>query len=191
MTSQTIEDYALIGDCETAALVGRNGSIDWLCWPRFDSDSCFAALLGGKQHGCWRIAPAEAGTGGSRRYWPSTLILETRFSTKTGQAALIDFMPPRGKFSDVVRIVRGLEGTVSMHMTLLQRFDYGRIIPWTRSCATDDGTTEIRSIAGPAMTVLRTPVEVRSVDDEQVCDFQVRAGQSVPFVFTYAPSHEP
>jgi GH15 family glucan-1,4-alpha-glucosidase len=191
MNPQAIEDYALIGDCETAALVGRTGSIDWLCWPRFDSDSCFAALLGDEQHGRWRIAPAEGGACRSRSYWPSTLILETRFATTTGEIALVDFMPPRGKFSDIVRIVRGVEGTVAVRMMLSLRFDYGRVIPWTRFDPKDGAATEIRSIAGPSMTVLRTPAPVRLVDDEQVSEFQVRAGESIPFVLTYAPSHEP
>ena len=103
-----IEDYGLIGDCETAALVGRDGSIDWLCWPAFDSDACFAALLGTHKHGRWLIAPAEEVTKSSRRYWDNTLILETRFETADGVVALIDFMPPRGKASDVVRLVRGV-----------------------------------------------------------------------------------
>ncbi len=114
--SQRIEDYALIGDCETAALVGRDGSIDWLCWPAFDSDACFAAILGTHKNGRWLIAPSEDVTGTSRRYLGDTLILETRIETKSGAVALIDFMPPRGKASDIVRLVRGLEGTVKMRM---------------------------------------------------------------------------
>ena len=130
--SQRIEDYALIGDCETAALVGRNGSIDWLCWPAFDSDACFAAILGTDKNGRWLIAPSEAATRISRRYLGNTLILETRFETKSGTVALIDFMPPRGKASDIVRLVRGVSGTVKMRMELVIRFGFGADIPWVQ-----------------------------------------------------------
>src|SRR5689334_14315857 len=112
--SSRIEDYALIGDCETAALVGRDGSIDWLCWPAFDSDACFAGLLGERRHGRWLIEPREEVTTASRRYRGETLILETRFETADGAVELIDFMPPRGKASDIVRLVRGVRGTVVM-----------------------------------------------------------------------------
>ncbi len=132
-----IEDYGLIGDCETAALVGRDGSIDWLCWPAFDSDACFAALLGTHRHGRWLIAPAEEVTGTSRRYWDNTLILETRFETADGVVALIDFMPPRGNASDVVRLVRGVSGRVKLAMELVIRFGFGADIPWVKS--TEDG----------------------------------------------------
>ena len=114
-----IEDYGLIGDCETAALVGRDGSVDWLCWPAFDSDACFAALLGTEKNGRWLIAPEGEVKSTSRRYWDETLILETRFETADGVVALIDFMPPRGKASDIVRLVRGIEGRVKMRMQLL------------------------------------------------------------------------
>lgn len=127
--SQKIEDYALIGDCETAALVGRDGSIDWLCWPAFDSDACFAAILGTRRNGRWQIAPSEALTARSRRYLGSTLILETRFETAGGSVALIDFMPPRGKASDIVRLVRGLKGRVKLRMELIIRFGFGVDIP--------------------------------------------------------------
>src|SRR5437016_5257481 len=129
---QKIEDYGLIGDCETAALVGRDGSIDWLCWPAFDSDACFAALLGTNRNGRWLIAPADEIKSSSRRYWDNTLILETRFETENGVVALIDFMPPRGKASDVVRLVRGVLGKVKLHMQLVIRFDFGIDIPWVR-----------------------------------------------------------
>ena len=127
-----IEDYGLIGDCETAALVGRDGSIDWLCWPAFDSDACFAALLGTRRHGRWLIAPAEEVTKTSRRYWDNTLILETRFETADGTVALIDFMPPRGNASDVVRLVRGVSGRVKLRMELVIRFGFGTDIPWVK-----------------------------------------------------------
>ncbi|MBR0742032.1 glycoside hydrolase family 15 protein [Bradyrhizobium liaoningense] len=182
--SQKIEDYALIGDCETAALVGRNGSIDWLCWPAFDSDACFAAILGTRKNGRWLVAPAEDVIGTSRRYLGNTLILETRFETRSGTIALIDFMPPRGKASDIVRLVRGVSGTVKMRMELVIRFGFGADIPWVRRI-----DHSLMAIAGQDMTVLRTPVETRGEDLTTVSDFEVRAGETVPFVLTYGPSH--
>ncbi|TFV78802.1 glycoside hydrolase family 15 protein [Bradyrhizobium frederickii] len=184
--SQRIEDYALIGDCETAALVGRNGSIDWLCWPAFDSDACFAAILGTHKNGRWLIAPSGDVTKTSRRYLGDTLILETRFETKSGTVALIDFMPPRGKASDVVRLVRGVKGTVKMRMELVIRFGFGADIPWVRRI-----DHSLMAIAGQDMTVLRTPVETRGEDLTTVSDFEVSAGETVPFVLTYGPSHLP
>ena len=184
--SQRIEDYALIGDCETAALVGRNGSIDWLCWPAFDSDACFAAILGTHKNGRWLIAPSGDVTKTSRRYLRDTLILETRFETKSGTIALIDFMPPRGKASDIVRLVRGIEGTVKMRMELVIRFGFGIDIPWVRRI-----DHSLMAIAGQDMTVLRTPVETRGEDLTTVSDFEVSAGETVPFVLTYGPSHLP
>src|ERR1700744_1229835 len=120
-----IEDYGLIGDCETAALVGRDGSIDWLCWAAFDSDACFTPLLGTSREGRWLIAPAEEITKTARRYWDDTLILETRFVTAGGTVAVIDFMPPRGKASDIVRLVRGISGQVKLRMELVIRFGFG------------------------------------------------------------------
>src|SRR5947209_6452648 len=182
-----IEDYGLIGDCETAALVGRDGSIDWLCWPAFDSDACFAALLGNDRNGRWLIAPAEEIKKSSRRYWDNTLILETRFETATGIVELIDFMPPRGKASDVVRLVRGVSGRVRLRMQLVIRFDFGIDIPWVRR--TEDGA--LLAIAGQDMTVLRTPVETRGEDLTTVADFDVNKGETIPFVLTYGPSHLP
>ena len=179
-----IEDYALIGDCETAALVGRNGSIDWLCWPAFDSDACFAALLGTHKNGRWLIAPGEDVTATSRRYLGDTLILETRFETKSGTVALIDFMPPRGKASDIVRLVRGVSGTVKMRMELVIRFGFGVDIPWVRRI-----DHSLLAVAGQDMTVLRTPAQTRGEDLTTVSDFEVKAGQTVPFVLTYGPSH--
>jgi GH15 family glucan-1,4-alpha-glucosidase len=184
--SSRIEDYGLIGDCETAALVGRDGSIDWLCWPAFDSDACFAALLGTHKHGRWLIAPAESVTKSSRRYWDNTLILETRFETAKGVVALIDFMPPRGNASDVVRLVRGVAGKVKLRMELVIRFGFGTDIPWVRRT---DGA--LLAICGPDMTVLRTPVETRGEDMTTVADFEVSEGETIPFVLTYGPSHLP
>jgi GH15 family glucan-1,4-alpha-glucosidase len=180
-----IEDYALIGDCETAALVGRDGSIDWLCWPAFDSDACFAALLGTKKNGRWLIAPGEEIVKTSRRYRDDTLILETRFETKNGVVALVDFMPPRGEASDIVRLVQGVSGRVKLRMELVIRFGFGRDVPWVKR--TDKG--ELLAICGPDMTVLRTPVEMRGEDMTTVAEFEVGEGETVPFVLTYGPSH--
>jgi GH15 family glucan-1,4-alpha-glucosidase len=180
-----IEDYGLIGDCETAALVGSDGSIDWLCWPAFDSDACFAALLGTPKEGRWLIAPAQDVTKTSRRYWDNTLILETRFETADGVVGVIDFMPPRGKASDIVRLVRGVSGRVKLRMELVIRFGFGVDIPWVER--TDDGA--LVAIAGPDMTVLRTPVETRGEGMTTVADFEVGEGETIPFVLTYGPSH--
>lgn len=183
--SEKIENYALIGDCETAALVGRNGSIDWLCWPAFDSDACFAAILGTHKNGRWLVAPSDDIITISRRYLGDTLILETRFETKNGTVALIDFMPPRGKASDIVRLVRGVSGMVKMRMELVIRFGFGIDIPWVRRCE----DRSLLAVAGQDMTVLRTPVETRGQDLTTVSEFEVKAGETVPFVLTYGPSH--
>jgi GH15 family glucan-1,4-alpha-glucosidase len=182
-----IEDYALIGDCETAALVDRMGSIDWLCWPRFDSPACFAALLGTSNHGRWMLRPALEVRLTSRRYRGHSLILETRFETDDGVVTLIDFMPPRGHNSDVVRLVRGESGRVRMTMELVLRFDYGLIVPWVSRLA--DRTW--RAIAGPDMVVLHTRVPLKGKDFTTVAEFDVAAGDIVPFVMTYGRSHEP
>jgi GH15 family glucan-1,4-alpha-glucosidase len=185
--SSKIEDYGLIGDCETAALVGRDGSIDWLCWPTFDSDACFAALLGTRKNGRWLIAPAEEVTKTSRRYWGDTLILETRFETASGVVALIDFMPPRGNASDIVRLVRGVSGRVKLRMEFVIRFGFGADIPWVKRG--EDGA--LLAISGQDMTVLRTPVETHGEDMTTVADFEVGEGETIPFVLTYGPSHLP
>jgi GH15 family glucan-1,4-alpha-glucosidase len=182
-----IEDYGLIGDCETAALVGCDGSIDWLCWPAFDSEACFAALLGTPKNGRWLIAPGEAVIKSSRRYWDNTLILETQFETADGIVAVIDFMPPRGAASDIVRLVRGVRGRVKLRMELVIRFGFGADIPWVKR--TDDGA--LLAICGQDMTVLRTPVEIRGEDMTTVAEFEVNEGQTIPFVLTYGPSHLP
>jgi GH15 family glucan-1,4-alpha-glucosidase len=182
--SQKIEDYALIGDCETAALVGRTGSIDWLCWPAFDSDACFAAMLGTNDNGRWLIAPSGDVIATSRRYLGDTLILETRFETANGAVALIDFMPPRGKASDIVRLVRGVSGSVKMRMQLVIRFGFGADIPWVRRI-----DHALLAICGQDMAVLRTPVETRGENLTTVAEFEVREGETVPFVLTYGPSH--
>jgi GH15 family glucan-1,4-alpha-glucosidase len=182
-----IEDYALIGDCESAALIGRDGSLDWLCWPRFDSSACFAALLGSSQHGRWVIAPAAPGAQVRRRYRGQTLILETEVTTAEGVATLIDFMPPRGSNASLVRLVRGDRGRVRLRTELVLRFDYGRVVPWVSRLA--DGTW--RAIAGPDMATLHTPVRLRGQDLTSVAEFEVAAGDTVPFVMTYGPSHLP
>ena len=182
--AQKIEDYALIGDCETAALVGRDGSIDWLCWPAFDSDACFCAILGDEKNGRWLIAPQDDAEI-SRRYLGNSLILETCFKTGSGEVALVDFMPPRGEASDIVRLVRGVKGSVKLRMQLIIRFGFGSDIPWVRRTA--DGST--LAICGQDMTVLRTPVETHGEDLTTVAEFEVKAGETVPFVLSYGPSH--
>jgi GH15 family glucan-1,4-alpha-glucosidase len=182
-----IEDYALIGDCETAALVAIDGSIDWLCWPRFDSDACFAALLGEESHGRWKIAPVAEDVRISRRYLPDTLVLETLFEAPEGAVRMLDFMPPRGKASDVVRLVTGLRGELAMRMELILRFGYGATVPWVTRLHGD----ELRAIAGPDMVVLRTGADIRGEDMTTVADFTIREGATMPFVLTYGPSNEP
>lgn len=182
-----IEDYALIGDCLTTALVGRDGSIDWLCWPTFDSDACFAALLGTREHGRWQIAPAHETYSVRRAYRDQTLILETTFSCKSGTCTLIDFMPPRGEASDIVRIVRGDAGVVDMRMELLLRFGSGSQIPWVRRLK--DGTRQ--AIAGPDMVVLRSNVDMHGHGMSTISNFKVREGETFHYVMTYDPSHLP
>jgi GH15 family glucan-1,4-alpha-glucosidase len=194
--AQPIEDYALIGDCETAALVARDGSIDWLCWPRFDGGACFAALLGTPDNGRWQIAPTDPAARVTRRYRDDTLILETEFTTSTGIVTLVDFMPPRapltgdvrpepGNASDLVRLVVGKRGQVEMSCELILRFDYGELVPWVTHL--DDGAQ--RAIAGPNMTVLRTPVELHGDDLKTVGNFLVSEGDTVPFVLSYGRSY--
>jgi GH15 family glucan-1,4-alpha-glucosidase len=185
--STPLEDYALIGDCETAALVSRAGSIDWLCWPRFDSNACFAALLGDRDHGRWLIEPINQRARRSHHYRERTLILETTLEDADGAATVIDFMPPRGRNSDIVRLVRGDRGRMRMRTELILRFDYGRSIPWVNRLP--DGS--LRAIAGPDMVVLRTPVPLRGEDLTTVAEFEVVAGDTIPFVLTHGSSHLP
>ena len=186
-----IEEYALIGDLETAALVSRGGSIDWLCWPTFASPACFAALLGGPENGFWRIAPCAEVKSVERRYEPGTMVLETIFKTADGDVCLTDFMPPRGKYSDVVRRVRGLRGTVRMRLDLALRFDYGLTVPWVTQ-----HQDELRAVAGPNMVVLRTECgtgpapELRGEHMTTVSDFTLGEGEEACFVLTYASSIE-
>ena len=181
-----IEDYGLIGDTHAAALVGRDGSIDWLCLPRFDSGACFAALLGDRTNGRWQIAPVAPVRGSARRYRAETLILETDFETTDGVVRVIDFMTPRHDEPDLVRIVQGVRGRVDMQMELIIRFDYGRIVPWVR---TVDG--RLRAIAGPDALTLDTPVRTYGRDLTTRAEFTVSEGESVPFVLMWHESHEP
>ena len=181
-----IEDYALIGDLGTAALVGRDGSIDWLCWPRFDSDACFAALLGTPEHGRWMVAPRDDVMRVTRRYRENTLILETHFETADGTAVLTDFMPPRESNSHLIRIVTGERGAVAFHSEFVLRFGYGAIVPWVTRV--DDRT--LRGVAGPDMAVLRSPARMRGENFKTVGNFEVAAGESLPMVLSFARSHE-
>ena len=181
-----IEDYALIGDCQTAALVGRNGSIDWLCWPRFDSPACFAALLGSAENGYWKIAPAGEALSIKRRYRPGTLVLETEFETAEGAVTLIDFMPVRSGQSDVVRIVAGRRGRVAMQTEGVLRFDYGASVPWVTLGA---DRLSARAIAGPDMTLLCSPVPLENRERRTWAQFEVAAGEARAFVLTHSASH--
>jgi GH15 family glucan-1,4-alpha-glucosidase len=181
-----VEDYALIGDLQTAALVSGDGSIDWCCFPRFDSGACFAALLGESDHGYWRVGPATAVRRVTRRYRHDTLILESICETAEGVVRAIDFMPPRGDVPNIVRIVEGLDGSVSMRSDLVIRFDYGHIVPWVRRV--DDARV---AVAGPDALCFRTPVEVRGEQMTTVSEFTLRPGERVPFVLTWFPSHRP
>jgi GH15 family glucan-1,4-alpha-glucosidase len=182
--SKRIDDYAVIGDGQTVALVGKNGSIDWLCWPRFDSDACFAALLGGSENGCWSIAPEEPQPTLWRSYCGNTLVLETLFTTSTGKARLIDLMPIRSDGSSaIIRIVTGLEGAVALRSDLCLRFDYGSIAPWFR---TKDGT--ITGKVGSALVVAHSDVPMEHVDGTITARFEIREGQRAIFTLQHGSS---
>jgi GH15 family glucan-1,4-alpha-glucosidase len=181
-----IEDYALIGDLQTAALVGRDGSIDWLCFPRFDSGACFAALLGTPDHGRWVIEPRDAVVACRRSYRGMSLVLETELETETGVVRLVDFMPPRGEDPDVVRIVEGVRGHVDLHSELVIRFDYGSVVPWVRRV---DGDTRL-AVAGPDALCIESPCPMRGENLRTVADFTVSAGERMPFVLTWFPAHK-
>ena len=183
-----IEDYAVIGDCHSAALVGRDGSIDWLCWPRFDSAACFAALLGKPEHGRWRIAPVGVERAVRRRYRGDSLILETEFETSEGAATVVDFMPARTDHCNLVRMVLGRRGRVKLEMEFIVRFDYGASVPWVTRLPDGKG---IRAIAGPDMVLLRSPVALQGKDLTTVAQFEVAAGERAAFVLTHSPSHLP
>src|SRR5690348_6275024 len=182
-----IEDYALIGDCQTAALVGRDGSIDWLCFPRFDSPACFAALLGEPRNGRWLIAPNQEGSRVERRYRPETMILETRFRSGGDSVLLTDFMPmpTRRDTVEVVRLLHCESGSMRIGVQAIFRFDYGSVIPWVRR--RDGG---VNAIAGPDALVLRTPVKLEGRDMTTVSEFTIHEGETVPFVLTWYRSHE-
>jgi GH15 family glucan-1,4-alpha-glucosidase len=183
-----IEDYALVGDGKTAALISHEGSVDWLCWPRFDSGACFAALLGSDEHGSWRLAPAVDGpVTRTRRYRDGTLILETDHETAEGAVTVIDFMPPGNGASQLVRIVEGKRGTVPMSMKLTLRFDYGLSVPWVTRLSHGHG---IKAVVGPDTVVLRTPVQMRGENMHTVAEFTVSEGERIPFVLAYSASHE-
>ena len=181
-----IEDYALIGDTHTAGLVSREGSIDWLCLPRFDSPACFAALLGDPSNGRWLLAPAGEVREVRRRYQGDTLVLETEYRTNDGVVRVVDFMPPRQRDPDVARVVEGVRGRVRMRMELIIRFDYGSIVPWVRHV---DGA--LHAVAGPDSVWLRTPVEVWGENWTTLADFTVAEGERVPFMLTWHASHRP
>lgn len=181
-----IEDYAVIGDLHTAALVGRDGSIDWLCLPRFDSPACFAALLDTPDAGRWQVAPAGGVASATRRYRGDSLVLETEWLAPEGTVRVVDLMPPRGMAADVVRIVEGISGRVRMHSELRLRFDYGSTVPWVRH-----GEGCLAAIAGPDAAWLHAPVALRGEGGSTWAEFEVSAGDRVPLVLTHAPSHEP
>ena len=180
-----IEDYALIGDCETAALVDKNGSIDWLCWPDFSSAACFASLLGSEENGYWKISPAEGKGKTTRRYRPHTLILETTFEHKSGSFRLIDFMPVRQRNSHIVRIVEGIRGKVPVRMEMALRFDYGLTVPWVTHVPGG-----VRAIAGPNLAVLRASVPLSGENMRTVADFTVSKGDRVGFSLSYGLSYK-
>jgi GH15 family glucan-1,4-alpha-glucosidase len=181
-----IEDYALIGDLQTAALVSREGSVDWCCFPRFDSGACFAAMLGEPENGRWLLAPATTTRATSRRYRHDTLVLESIYETEDGSVRAIDFMPPRGHAPDIVRIVEGLSGSVRMRFELVIRFDFGHIVPWVRRV--DDALV---AVAGPDALCLWSPVETHGEGMTTVAEFTLEQGDRVGFVLTWFPSHEP
>jgi GH15 family glucan-1,4-alpha-glucosidase len=179
-----LEDYALLGDCETAALVGRDGSIDWLCLPRFDSGACFSALLGTPEHGRWLVAPAGEVRAVRRRYRDDTLVLETEFETAEGVVVLVDCMPPADGTHDVVRLVEGRRGRVKMRTELVIRFDYGSSVPWVQRSGGG-----IAAVAGPDLLRLETPVALRGEGFRTLGEFSVGEGERVPFTLTWSPSH--
>ena len=183
--SSPIEDYALLGDGETAALLSLDGSIDWLCWPRFDDAACFAALLGTPENGCWAIAPRQPVNRRTRRYQDDTLIMETDFETADGAVRLIDFMPIRKGASALIRIVAGLRGIVPMRCSLRLRFDYGALPPWSET-----SDREMVAKAGPDLAVLRSPVDLTGHAHATFADFDLQAGDRRAFVLSYGASHE-
>ncbi|MDP8959443.1 MAG: DUF5911 domain-containing protein, partial [Actinomycetota bacterium] len=183
--STPIEDYGFIGDTETGALVSRQGSIDWLCLPRFDSGACLAALLGDQSHGRWLLGPASGASSVRRRYRDETLILETEFEDESGSVRVVDLMPPRARQPDLVRVVEGLRGRVPMRTHLTLRFDYGAAVPWVHPI--EGG---LLAVAGPDAIRLQAPVELLHEDSEVTGEFTVAEGQRVPLVLSWHPSYE-
>jgi GH15 family glucan-1,4-alpha-glucosidase len=181
-----IEDYALIGDCHTAALVGKGGSVDWLCLPRFDSGACFAALLGEPEHGRWLLAPRGEARAVRRRYRDDSLVLETEFETGDGTVALVDCMPGRQRHPRLVRLVGGRRGRVPMRLELVIRCDYGSVVPWVQR-----RPDTLAAVAGHDALVLHTPVDLRGENYTTLAEFDVAAGQGVPFTLAWHPSFEP
>ena len=184
--TQNIEDYAMIGDCETAALVGRDLSVDWLCWPRFDSPACFANLLGTKENGRWVIAPVDPGAKITRNYRGHTLILDTTIETADGVVIVTDFMPTRTPGAHLIRLVRGISGSVKLRTELIIRFDYGSVVPWVRRC--DDGS--LQAVAGPNRLVMRAPLKLRPHGRTHVGEFIVTAGETTDFTLSHGVSYE-
>ena len=190
MSSKPIESYGLIGDCETGALVGKDGSIDWLCWPRFDSASVFAALLGTRDNGRWRIGLPDGAEARSRQYRRDTLILETHLVAGDAEAVLIDFMAVGEPHSHLVRIVKGVRGRLQLEMDLVIRFGYGHDLPWLRRIDGEgEGETALTAIAGPDMVVLRTPVPTHGENMHTCASFEIGEGETLPFVLSYGPSY--
>jgi len=184
--TQRLEDYALIGDGHTAALVGGDLSIDWLCWPRFDSPACFASLLGNKDNGRWMIAPVDGKARITRRYRGNTMILETTIETEDGAAIVYDFMPPRTDGTHLVRLVRGIKGSVTLRVELIIRFYYGSVVPWVRRC--EDGS--LHAVAGPFRLVLRTPIRLRPKGRTHAAEFETTAGETIDFTLSQGISYE-
>jgi GH15 family glucan-1,4-alpha-glucosidase len=184
MQTPKIEDHAFLSDTQTSALISNEGCVDWLCFPRFDSGACFAALLGSRENGLWRLWPKAKTNTVRRQYRDDTLILETEIETDEGAVRLVDFMPPRDENPDIIRIVEGIRGAVTMEMELIIRFDYGHIVPWVRK-----RRAGLEAIAGPDALILRTPVKTRGKDLTTVAHFVVKKGERVPFVLTWFVSH--
>ncbi len=182
-----IEDYAIVGNCETTAMVGRDGSIDWLSLPRFDSAACFAALLGGPENGHWQIAPRQSGARVSRRYRDGTAILETHFETDQGSAVLVDCMGRRDNACDLVRLLCSVRGSLTMRMELMLRFEYGCLVPWVRRLA----DARLTAVAGPDRVTLSTPVELHGEGMKTLGDFTISAGEEIPFVLSWSASFRP
>jgi GH15 family glucan-1,4-alpha-glucosidase len=189
--STLIEKYAMLGNCKTAALVSDEGSIDWLCFPRFDAPACFAGLLGDSENGRWKIYPRDKVIATSRRYRPGTMILETTFETETGRATVIDFMPKSSNRSSVARIVTGIEGEVVFDLELVIRFDYGSTVPWVETFGPfEAGAYTLTAVAGPDLLVMNLPVEPEAMDHRTAATFSVKTGDRLPFTLSHQSSSD-